>query len=180
MIYKVDKLMIRNYIKSKPRLYSIVLGIVNFIALLSRPEKIILKIKYKIVLRKCGRNVDFETGMIFRNPQNISIGDGCSFSSFVVLDAHESIVIGNNCMFALKVNIVTATHDYTLSQMNQLTLKKPVVIGNDVWLGVGATVLPGIKVGDGAVIGAHALVTKDVPSKAIVMGVPARIVKYRN
>ena len=56
---------------------------------------------------------------------------------------------------------------------------KTVIIGDDVWLGVGATVLPGVKIGNGAVIGAHALVTKDVPQKAIVVGVPARILKYR-
>ena len=63
--------------------------------------------------------------------------------------------------------------------MRATTVTKPVVIGNDVWFGVGATVLPGITIGDGAVIGSHALVTKNVPPYAIVVGVPARIHKYR-
>jgi len=55
----------------------------------------------------------------------------------------------------------------------------PVDIGNDVWIGIRATIMPGIKIGDGAVIGASSLVTKDVPPYAIVGGVPARIIRYR-
>ncbi len=59
------------------------------------------------------------------------------------------------------------------------SLVKPVVIGNDVWIGHGAFILPGITIGDGAIIGAHSTVTKDVPPYSIVVGNPARIVKYR-
>jgi len=55
----------------------------------------------------------------------------------------------------------------------------PVIVGNDVWIGRCATIMDGIKIGDGAIIGANAVVTKDVPPYAIVGGVPARIIKYR-
>lgn len=54
-----------------------------------------------------------------------------------------------------------------------------ITIGNDVWIGFDAVVLPGIKIGDGAVIGANAVVTKDVPPYAIVGGVPAKLIRYR-
>ena len=54
-----------------------------------------------------------------------------------------------------------------------------VIIGNDVWIGMRSIIMPGVKIGDGAVIGAGAVVTKDVPDYAIVGGVPARIIKYR-
>lgn len=56
---------------------------------------------------------------------------------------------------------------------------RPVHIGSDVWFGVGVTVLPGVTVGDGAVLGARAVVTKDVPAGAIAVGSPARIIRYR-
>lgn len=55
----------------------------------------------------------------------------------------------------------------------------PVVIGNDVWIGYGASIMQGVTIGDGAIIGAHALVTKDVPPYAIVAGMPAKIIRYR-
>jgi serine acetyltransferase len=57
--------------------------------------------------------------------------------------------------------------------------REEVVIGNDVWVGAGAVILPGIKIGHGAIIGAGAVVTKDVPDYAIVTGVPAKILRYR-
>jgi maltose O-acetyltransferase len=162
-----------------PRLQRAARSLLRVAALLRRPAKLFATIRYRLTVGRCGRRVDFESQMIIRNPRNVTIGDGSSFSAFVVLDAHDRITIGANCMFALRVTVATATHDYTRMPMNGWTTTKPVVIGDDVWLGVGATIMPGVTVGDGAVIGAHALVTKDVPPRAIVVGVPARIVKYR-
>jgi len=147
---------------------------------LRRPEKLFAQLRYSLFLGKCGQGCDFETHMLVRNPHNVFIGDRCSFSSFVVLDAHDRIEIGNDCMFAVRVTISTATHDYRQRPASQRTITKSVIIGNDVWLGVGSTVLPGVRVGDGAVIGAHALVTEDVPPDAIMVGVPARLLKFRD
>jgi acetyltransferase-like isoleucine patch superfamily enzyme len=75
--------------------------------------------------------------------------------------------------------ISTATHDENINPMNSVMLSRPVTIGNNVWMGVGATVLPGLSVGDGAIIGARALATRDVPPGAVVVGVPGRIVRFR-
>jgi acetyltransferase-like isoleucine patch superfamily enzyme len=56
----------------------------------------------------------------------------------------------------------------------------PVKIGNDVWIGAGCSILPGVTIGNGAVIGARAVVTKDIPENAIAVGVPAKVLKYRS
>ena len=56
---------------------------------------------------------------------------------------------------------------------------KPITIGNDVWVGAGSSILPGITIGDGAVIGARSVVTHDIPPNAIVVGSPAEIIRYR-
>lgn len=170
---------LRDWAKSRPGLLAAVRTARRVLHLLCRPRKAFVNILYRLRLARCGKDVDFEPGMLIRNPGRVSIGNGCTFSSFVVLDGHDTITIGDNCLFALRVTVSTATHDYTRSPMKNVTMTKPVVIGSDVWFGVGATVLPGITIGDGAVVGAHALVTRDVPPYAIVVGVPAKIVRYR-
>lgn len=67
----------------------------------------------------------------------------------------------------------------TFSAENKIAERKPIVIGNDVFIGMNVCILDGVTVGDGAIIGAGAVVNKDIPSYAIAVGVPARVVKYR-
>ena len=64
-------------------------------------------------------------------------------------------------------------------KLSDLPYKGDTVIGNDVWIGMDTTIMPGIKIGDGAVIGANAVVTHDIPPYAIVAGIPAKVIKYR-
>mgnify|MGYP001164624288 CR=1 FL=1 len=69
--------------------------------------------------------------------------------------------------------------DITLSKVDKIVERKPITIGNDVFIGANVTVLDGVTIGDGAVIGAGAVVSKDIPPYAIAVGVPIRIVRYR-
>lgn len=90
----------------------------------------------------------------------------------------EKIVIGEKCAIARNVIIMDYdAHDIYYKDGGTNNKTSPIIIGNHVWIGVGATILKGVTVGDGAIIAAGAVVTRDVPSNSIVAGVPAKIVK---
>ena len=95
--------------------------------------------------------------------------------------------IGNYCSIAPSVKIGLGEHSlnrvstsakFYNNSYEELT-NGECIIGNDVWIGTNAVILRGVKIGDGAVIGANAVVTKDVPSFGVAVGVPAKVVKYR-
>ena len=88
------------------------------------------------------------------------------------------ITIGDGCMFAPNVILATAGHPINpqlRAQVYQFT--KPIHIGNNVWIGAGAVVLPGVTIGDNTVIGAGSIVTKDIPANVVAVGNPCRVVR---
>lgn len=108
----------------------------------------------------------------------IYVGDNF-FANFdcVFLDAGR-IVIGNNCMIGPKTTIAAITHPIDPIERNKgIGIPKDVIIGNNVWIGANATILPGVKIGDNVVIGAGAVVTKDVPANSVAAGNPAVIIR---
>ena len=170
---------LRAFVKSRPILLRLAQSLRRIAIALRQPRRSLLTLSYRCRLAHCGRHVDFSTTVILRNPRNISIGDRCSFSNYVICDGHDRITIGNDCMFANGVMISTATHDYRVDPMNSRMVTSPVTIGDNVWCGVGSIIMPGVRVGDGAVIGAGALILRDVPDNAIMGGVPARVIGHR-
>jgi maltose O-acetyltransferase len=109
---------------------------------------------------------------------NTSIGDrfyantGC-----VVLDS-APVTIGDRVLFGPAVQLLTATHSVETEPRAQgLEYAAPIAIGDDVWLGGGAIVLPGVTIGDRAVVGAGSVVTRDVPADTVVAGNPARVIR---
>lgn len=117
------------------------------------------------------RNVDL------RSPYRISIGAYTNINKDTVLDGRGGLIIGNNVDVAQETNIWTEQHDYNDSQYKAVC--KEVIIEDYVWLASRVTILPGVHIGRGAVVASGAVVTKDVPSLAIVAGVPAKIIGYR-
>lgn len=93
-----------------------------------------------------------------------------------------SIEIGDDVILAQFVSLIASGHGVkrgSIIRLQGVPDKRGIKIGNDVWLGASSVVLPGVTIGNGAVIGAGAIVTKDVPENAIVVGNPARILRYR-
>jgi len=90
-----------------------------------------------------------------------------------VIECFNKIVIGNNVCISEKVVIRDSNNHVILRDDFQMTA--PIIIGNNVWIGLGATILSGVTIGDGAVIAAGAVVTKDVPPKTLVAGIPAQV-----
>jgi maltose O-acetyltransferase len=142
------------------------------------------KIRYGLcrhLFAKCGRNVNVEHGAEIGSGQQIEIGDnsGIGVNCFV-----GKAVIGRDVMMGPDVVFISANHkfdDINVPMRGRGHIKSPpITIGDDVWIGTRAIILPGRKVGKGAIIGAGAVVTKDVPDYAIVVGNPARVIKYRN
>ena len=93
-----------------------------------------------------------------------------------MLDIRE-VFIGDNVMIGPNTLITTVGHPLSpMGRRQHLGVAEPVRIGNDVWIGQNAVILPGVTIGDDCVIGACALVTKDVPSGSVVGGVPAKVI----
>jgi glycosyltransferase involved in cell wall biosynthesis len=106
-----------------------------------------------------------------------SIGDNSVINRQCYIDTREKLVIGNNVNISNQVYIQTATHDPYSPTFDYV--KGPVSINDHAWIGARAVILPGVTIGEGAVVGAGAVVTKDIPPYAIAVGVPARIVAKR-
>lgn len=128
----------------------------------------------------CGENVNIESGARFATGSGIYIGSGSGLG--VNCSIHGPLHIGENVMMGPDVTILSQTHniertDIPMGQQGMREAK--VTIGNDVWIGMRVVIMPGVKIGNGAVIGAGAVVTKDIPDYSIVGGVPAKIIKYR-
>lgn len=110
--------------------------------------------------------------------RNITIGEG-TFINFglTALDV-APITIGRDCQIATHVQLLTAWHPVEPGPRRAgLEAASPITIGDNVWLGGGAIVLPGVTIGDNSVIGAGAVVTKDVPANVVSVGNPARVIK---
>lgn len=125
-----------------------------------------------------GKNVYVESPVRVDYGRNISVGDNFySNFNFVVLDC-APVRIGNDVMIAPNVTITTAGHPLEPElRAKAEEFCHAVTIGNTVWIGASATILPGVTIGDGAIVAAGALVTRDVPPRSVVAGVPAKVLR---
>ncbi|WP_269225993.1 acyltransferase [Flavobacterium eburneipallidum] len=141
-----------------------------------------------ITIDGIGNLVEVEAGVKLRKVNLIIRGNNCSVrigkdttfggARIVNVGSDNSIVIGNNCLFADKIEIwASDTHAIYDENGNWINKEKPIIIESNVWVGSKVTILKGVKIGDGSIIGMETLLTKDVKAKTIVAGNPAREIK---
>ena len=134
----------------------------------------------RVFSKLCGQKVDSgfrlfppfftDCGKNIRVGKNVFINSGCCFQD------QGGITIGDGCLIGHQVVLATLNHGLAPEERGSLN-PKPIVLGKNVWVGAHATVLPGVTVGDNAVIAAGAVVTRDIPPDCVAAGVPAKIVK---
>ncbi len=112
----------------------------------------------------------------------LTIGSRNYFNKNIKIVCFDKIEIGDDCLIADSVHIYDHDHrhdDISRTIGSQGYVTAPVKIGNNVWLGAKVTVLKGVTIGDGVIVGANSLVSKDLPSNSICGGVPAKVIKIR-
>lgn len=136
-------------------------------------------------IAKIGKSNIHPTAII-REGEYVTIGDNCLINHNCLIQAGKSpagyIKIGNYVHTGVNVMMMAFNHGFytrDIPTKEQDYLEAPIIIGDDVWIGAGSIILSGVTIGKGAIIAAGAVVNKDVPDYAIVGGVPAKVLKYR-
>lgn len=109
--------------------------------------------------------------------KNITLGANVFINSCCCFQDHGGISIGDGTMIGHQAVLATLNHDLLPEKRVNMTAL-PITIGKNVWIGARVVILPGVRIGDNAVIAAGAVVSKDVPANAVCAGVPAKILKY--
>ncbi|GLS24049.1 nodulation protein L [Labrys miyagiensis] len=110
-------------------------------------------------------------GLDIRVGRNVFVNQNCTFYDLGGLDIADDVMIGPN------VSIITSGHPLAPSQRRAFVTAKPIVIGRNVWIAAGATIIGGVTVGENSVVAAGSVVTKDVPPNTLVGGNPARVIR---
>lgn len=139
--------------------------------------------RLRLFIKSVGRDVQICRRCAISHPYNLVIKDHVLVNINCMLNAEGGLTIGSGVMIGPFTTIWTSNHEFSDTKIPirlQGNRYAPVVIEDDVWVGAQVTILAGVRVGQGAIVGAGAVVTKDVPAYAIVAGNPAHIIKMRN
>ena len=166
---------------------------------------VIRNLYWKIMLKKCQR-VKFGTGCIITGRENITIGNNANIMHNACLYAHNNseltigenfdcnmnvilgaadhgkLIIGDNCMVGPNVVIRSSNHEYRQKDVpikDQGHTGGTIILEDDVWIASTAVIVPNVRIGKGAIVGAGAVVTKDVEPYTLVAGVPAKVIREK-
>ena len=132
----------------------------------------------KEMVGSVGDNIWIGKGFNCDNGKNIFIGNNLNCNVNVTILDTKEVYIGDNVMIGPHTLITTVGHPLSpKGRRNELGQASEIHIGDDVWLGGNVTVLPGVTIGNNVVVGAGAVVTKDIPDNSLALGVPAKVVR---
>ena len=138
-----------------------------------RREKLLRKI-----FGSLGKNPYVEPNIFCGFGSNIKAGDNLFINNDCVFVDPNEIIMGDNVMIGPQCGFYTALHPLDAeTRIKGYESAKPIKIGNNVWIGGGVKVLPGVTIGDNAVIGAGSVVTKDIPANSLAYGNPCRVIR---
>ena len=171
-IHNFGRIHIRKYDKSTIKIKS---------GILLRDVEIATRYNGKIIIGKnimCKPYSRLET---LEDGAELIIGDNVGVGAYTMIGSTDRISIGNDVLISNYVQIIDGDHGIKRDELirSQKMVSSPIEIGSDVWIGAGVKILKGVKIGDGAVIGAGSVVTKNIPPYAVAVGVPAKVIKYR-
>lgn len=133
-------------------------------------------------VKQCGGKLYILPNSIISYPYRVTIGYNVFINRGVNITARAEITIGDNALIGPNVVINSGMHNYEKTNIlirDQGHRIQPICIGNDVWIGACAVIMPGVSIGDGSVIGAGSVVTKSIPPYSVAAGVPAKVIKHR-
>ncbi len=133
------------------------------------------------LFKKCGKNIVIKSMAYFGSGKNIEMDDYSQLG--INCKVEEDLVMGDNVLMGPDVIIYSSSHEYKdpdIPVMFQGGIeRRPVIIGNDVWIGTRVIIMPGVHIGNHVIIGANSVVTHDVPDYVVIAGCPARVMKNR-
>lgn len=136
---------------------------------------------FRLLMGKAGKGVFFDHRVYLKFPWLVEMGDNVNVNRgaefYPDFFGRHKVVIGNNVRIAPHVRFHAASHD--ASDLEYRHEGATITVGDDVWIGAGAVILPGVTVGDRSIVGAGSVVSKDVPPDVVVAGVPAKQIRKR-
>lgn len=131
-------------------------------------------------VKKFDKNTYVGVGVVLKGLHMLQVGANLSIHDMCYIDAQGGLIIGDNVSIAHQVSILTFNHVWSNPDLpikyNSIELE-PVVIEDDVWIGCGVRIMPGVTIGRRSVVAAGAVVTKDIPAGSLVAGIPAKLIK---
>ena len=153
----------------------------SLVTVFSGPVAVLLRyLSFSARAGRFSKNSYIGTHVVLKNIKNMQVGENFSLHDFCYVDAVGGIRIGNNVSIAHGSSLVSFNHtwdDAALPIKYNPVKIAPIIIEDDVWIGCGVRIMPGITIGQRSIVAAGSVVVKDVPANAIVGGIPAKVIK---